>query len=269
MSERCILCASRLLLVASLAALPQLAVAAEPAAGESVAPAAAGDPSAVPEAAATAADPSAPAPSHGGAEAADEPETRSEVAEAPAAPTRPAEPPTLAPAADPEPLPYSPPPIAGADSSPADAPEETTGTDWQFVGGIIAGAAGVTFLVVGHYALFRLNDAVREDEMRSYRAGVPEGESSCDAARAGFVSTADGAASPGAVEDLCDEAEALEVVRNVALPVGAAATLVGLLLIGTSDTVNGPSRGEEQARAWRLQVGAGPAGAAAALTVSF
>jgi hypothetical protein len=71
------------------------------------------------------------------------------------------------------------------------------------------------------------------------------------------------------VEDLCDEAESLEILRNVAIPIGAVATVVGLVLIGTSDTVNGTANDAEQAGDWRLHVGAGPTGANAAVTVSF
>jgi hypothetical protein len=200
--------------------------------------------------------------------------------EQPTTPTEPApsEPPPAEPSAEPSasaapgaapPPSYSPPPVPPAGPAPtASYSTETVDTDWRFWGGVITAAAGVTFLVVGHYALFRINDAVREDAMKDYRATVLDGESSCDAARDGYVLGA-GAPQPGPVEDLCDEVEALEIVRNVAIPVGAVATAVGLLFLGTSETVNGPDRDDEQARSWRLHVGAGPSGASAAVTVVF
>lgn len=169
----------------------------------------------------------------------------------------------------PQPWPYAPPARSDSGAVPSDEPAAASGTDWAFVGGLIVTAVGAGALVAGHYGLFRLNDVVREDELRSYRAGVPEGESSCEAARSGFVSPADGAASAASVVEICDEADSMEMLRNVALPVGAAVAVLGLVLIGTSDTVNGPDEGGDEAAAWRLRLQAGPTGAGAAVTMPF
>ncbi|RLB65169.1 MAG: hypothetical protein DRI90_02700 [Deltaproteobacteria bacterium] len=147
-----------------------------------------------------------------------------------------------------------------------DRSDEPAGTDWPLLGGIASVVVGTGFLVAGHYGLFRLNDVVREEEMQAYRAGVPQGQSSCEWVRSGHVSSAAGASSPDTVADLCDEAESMEVLRNVALPIGAAATFVGLLLIGTSDTVD---RRADQGRAWRVRVGMGPHGGAASVAIGF
>jgi hypothetical protein len=130
-------------------------------------------------------------------------------------------------------------------------------------------SAGAVLLGVGHYALFRINDAVQEDDIQGYRATVPEGQSSCDAARAGFDSGAAGVASPGEVADRCDELETLEVVRNVLLPVGVVTSVVGILLVGTSDTVNHVAPRAGEARRWRLDVGGSPDGGSAAVTLTW
>jgi hypothetical protein len=158
--------------------------------------------------------------------------------------------------------------VAAAPTAPALAPAPAA-TDWPFVGGLVAVSGGALFLFVGQYALFRLNDAVRQDEMKSYRATVPAGESACEKARAGF-DAGTGAASPEDVAALCDEAERLEIVRDVALPVGFLATAVGLWLVGTSDTVNGAEPAARRAaRRWRGQLGVGPDGAGASVSLAW
>jgi hypothetical protein len=95
------------------------------------------------------------------------------------------------------------------------------------------------------------------------------GESSCEQARAGVASGAAGAASPDEVASLCDEADAMETLRNLTLPIGLGAAILGVVLIGTSDTIFGDDAREERAGHWRLRVSGGPDGAAATATVSF
>jgi hypothetical protein len=166
-------------------------------------------------------------------------------------------------------------------SSPARAGASTTtelssgsesnerGTDWQLVGGLGAWAVGMGLVVTFNYAFFRLNDVVQEDALKSYRLGVPAGESSCDRARAGVASTAAGAASAEEVASLCDEADTMESLRNIPLPVGLGAALLGLVLLGTSDSVSGGDAADERAGHWRFRVGGGPDGAGAIAAVSF
>lgn len=237
---------------------PISAAAQEPAAEPPAAPA--DDPAAAPNS------PDAPASDPAAAE--------------PSAPAPPATPATAEPLAEEGAAPSvaadEPPPAPGVGSYDAAEPPrtaesepESSSTDWPYVGGWVSWGVGAAVLTVFHYAFFSLNGVARDDAMKSYRDGVLEGESSCDQARAGLPSSAAGAASPQEVADLCDEADALETLRNVTLPIGLVAALVGLVLIGTSDTVNGDAESDDQARAWRLQVGAGPRGGGATVSVSF
>jgi hypothetical protein len=151
-------------------------------------------------------------------------------------------------------------------AGPTDA---SGGTDWPLVGGLVSWAAGMGFVIVFNYAFFRLNDTVTNDSMKAYRQGVPAGESSCERARAGAVVSTAGAPSPSEIADLCDEADSMEVLRNVTLPLGLALGILGVVLVGTSDTVNGPSDTEGEARGWRVRGGVGPSGGAASLAISF
>ena len=148
-------------------------------------------------------------------------------------------------------------------------PDAAGGTDWTFVGGLASWAAGMGFVVAFNYAFFRLNDVVMSDSMKAFRQGVPSGESSCDRARAGTAVSAPDAPSPGEIADLCDEADSMEALRNAALPIGLALGILGVVLIGTSDTVNGPPDKVHEARRWRVNGGVGPSGGSASLQISF
>ena len=165
-------------------------------------------------------------------------------------------------------------PVALSSSEPgprtASSQPDEAALDVQFWGGLASWAAGTALVITFTYAFFRLNDVVKDERMTGYRAGVAAGESACEAARAG---TELAAASPSAADitSLCDEADSMEALRNITLPLGLVLGVAGLALLGTSDTVSGPGHDSSSAssRRWRLDAGAGPAGASASFAWAF
>lgn len=121
--------------------------------------------------------------------------------------------------------------LAGPDAAPGS-------TDWQLVGGIASWAAGMGLVVAFNYGFFRLRDANADEGFVAYRAGVPEGQSSCDRADQGVVVSVPGASSPSEAASLCDEMSAMEVLQAVTLPAGLVLGVLGAVLIGTSETVD-------------------------------
>jgi hypothetical protein len=142
-------------------------------------------------------------------------------------------------------------------AAPTDETSDSTSFDAQLVGGLATLGVGLGFVVAFNYAFFRVNDLLYDPGFVSYRKGISKGESSCELARQGVASTRADASSPADVASQCDEVDSMLILRNVALPIGLVASIVGTVLIGTSDTVVGP----EQARNWdvRLNVGGGGA----------
>jgi hypothetical protein len=133
-----------------------------------------------------------------------------------------------------------------------EADQATTGTsfDPQLVAGIATWAVGMGFVVVFNYAFFHVRDLTGDDTLVEYRKGIPNDQSSCDRARQGVVSARAGAAAPSDVAALCDRIDSTLLLRNVTLPIGLVASVLGTVLIGTSDTVVGT----EQARSWDVQI---------------
>ena len=152
-----------------------------------------------------------------------------------------------------EPSAPEPPPASAGTVASADEPGAGTGLDAQLVGGIATLAAGLGFVVVFNYAFFRVNDLAFDPGFVAYRKDIPNDRSSCEMARQGVASTRADASSPADVASQCDELDSVLILRNVALPIGLVASVVGTVLIGTSDTVVGT----EQARAWDVRVNVG------------
>jgi len=142
------------------------------------------------------------------------------------------------------------PPAPGPLPESAEQADTGTGFDPQLVAGIATWAVGMGFVVVFNYAFFHVHDLTGDDTLVEYRKGIPAGDSSCEAARQGVVSAKAGAAAPSDVAALCDRIDSTLLLRNVTLPIGLVASVVGTVLIGTSDTVVG----NEQARSWDVQL---------------
>ena len=113
--------------------------------------------------------------------------------------------------------------------------------DGQFLAGFITATAGAGMLVTFGIAASRIDELENDNGFRRYREGFKTFESACERAEAGKASAIVGATSPLRVRDVCNEAETLEIVSAVALPVGIIALVTGAYLMLSSDTVLAPS----------------------------
>jgi hypothetical protein len=127
---------------------------------------------------------------------------------------------------------------------------------------------GLGFIVAFNYSFFSIVDLKGDEGYERYRSYVPTSKNACDYAREGMNPGLSGSASPQAVADLCDRADTLEILEGVSLPLGIALGAIGLVLIGTSDSVKG-SANDAQKSAWTADVQAGAQGAGLRLGARF
>jgi hypothetical protein len=106
--------------------------------------------------------------------------------------------------------------------------------DAQLYGGIALSGAGAAFLVVAGIATGRIDQLENDPGYDDYRAQTVSGRDVCQQAEAGVVIP--NAASPARVVEVCDEANAWEIVNYVAVPGGLALLGLGLYFVFTSDT---------------------------------
>ncbi len=153
-------------------------------------------------------------------------------------------------------------PSSGAPPAPTPAPTSTRQLvieeriDAQLYGGIVVTGVGAALLVVAGIAVSRIDQLQSEPDFAAYRSGFGPDQDACERAEAGAV--VDGAPSPGAITDICDEATRWEITNYVAVPGGIAMLGMGLYMTLTSDTAQ-----EDTAVSWAPTFGPGHLGAVA------
>ncbi len=130
-----------------------------------------------------------------------------------------------------------PPALFGAAPTPAEPGE----TDWLLVGGITSIGLGAGMFVVLGLSMARIDRIQDEPAFELYQSAVPANQSVCEQAAAGQEVNIAGAATARAVDELCSEADTLEVLSYVSLGTGAALLGLGGILIVSSDAVTGGS----------------------------
>jgi hypothetical protein len=151
-------------------------------------------------------------------------------------------------------------PRSAPDAAPAE--EQSPFPDYQLGAGIGLYLAGAGLLVAFNVAAIRVNSLRDDPDFASYREGFPKNLNVCDEAEKGTVSPVPGAASPETVADICKEASSMEVLEVVGGAAGSLLAVVGLVLLGTSDTVSGSDDEKKEASRWSFQVQTAREGAA-------
>lgn len=96
------------------------------------------------------------------------------------------------------------------------------------------------FVVLG-LSMARIGRIQDEPAFEIYRSGLPANQSVCEQAAAGQEVNVAGAATARAADELCSEADTLEVLSYLSVGTGAALLGLGGILILSSDTVTGDS----------------------------
>ncbi|MBW2455790.1 MAG: hypothetical protein JRI68_14835 [Deltaproteobacteria bacterium] len=131
----------------------------------------------------------------------------------------------------PHPIPFGPEP----------GPDSADGADWRLIGGLTSAGLGAGMFVVMGVSLARISSIQDEPAFEKYRSGFTPDQSACEQAAADQEAPIGGAATARAADDLCTEANTLEIVSYVSIGAGAALLGLGGYLIFSSDTVTGDS----------------------------
>lgn len=107
------------------------------------------------------------------------------------------------------------------------------GSSWRKGVGYGSLFLGASFFGLGYYSTRQVSEVNDDPGFVRYRASVTGSGDVCDAANAGQVSTAAGAATPGEVSDMCDRASLYEVMQFVFYGLGLVSVGSGIYLIAT------------------------------------